>query len=63
MSLIVVLDDGADTEAITMAIGLLRGVRSVSSAGGDDAQSQVTRDSINEEWRQRIVGLLDDEGV
>jgi hypothetical protein len=61
-SLVVVLDDGADAQAIATAIGLLRGVRSVSSASGD-AQSQATRDSINEEWRQRIVGLLDDEGV
>jgi len=63
MSLIVVLDDGADTDAIATAIGMLRGVRSVSAAAGDDAQAQVTRESINDEWRQRIVGLLDDEGV
>jgi hypothetical protein len=63
MSLIVVLDDGADPEAVATAIGMLRGVRSVSAAAGDDAQSQATRESINDEWRQRIVGLLDDEGV
>jgi hypothetical protein len=63
MSLIVVLDDGADPEAVATAIGMLRGVRSVRAAAGDDAQSQATRESINDEWRQRIVGLLDDEGV
>jgi hypothetical protein len=66
MSFIVVLDDGVaddDAKAIATAIGLFRGVRSVTAAADGDAESQATRDSINEEWRRRIVGLLDDEGV
>jgi hypothetical protein len=64
-SFTVTLADGIselDAEAIAAAIGLLKGVVSVQPFGGD-ADLQSARASIDAEWRHRIVGLLDDEGV
>jgi hypothetical protein len=64
-SFIVTLADGtqpAETEMIAAAIGLLKGVVSVQPLVGD-VDLQSARTSIDAEWRQRIIGLLDDEGV
>ena len=63
--LIVQLDDGVGEEeagAIAAAIGLLKGVVSVRTAESDP-DLELTREHVNAEWRERIVGLLDDEGV
>jgi hypothetical protein len=51
-----------DVEAIAAAIRLIRGVASVKNVEGEP-DAQVDRERLNAEWRQRIVGLLDDEGV
>jgi len=48
--------------AIAAAIGLLRGVMSVQPFR-EDADGEVARARVDAEWRERIVGLLDDEGV
>jgi hypothetical protein len=63
--LIVVLSDEVQedqAEAIASAIRLFRGVVSVQ-ASQTDPDEQVARERVNAEWRERIVGLLDDEGV
>jgi len=63
--LIVVLNDevpGPDADAIAAAIRLIRGVDSVHDVSAD-SDSDVIRESVNAEWRRRIVDLLDDEGV
>jgi hypothetical protein len=63
--LVVVLNDDVpdeDVEAIAAAIRLIRGVASVKSVEGEP-DAQVDRERLNAQWRQRIVGLLDDEGV
>jgi hypothetical protein len=64
-SFTVTLADGIaepDAEAIAAAIGLFRGVVSVQPFT-DAADLQAARSRIDAEWRERIVGLLDDEGV
>ncbi len=63
--LVVVLNDDMreeDAAAIAAAIRMIRGVASVQNAEGEP-DAQVARERVNAEWRQRIVGLLDDEGV
>jgi hypothetical protein len=63
--LIVVLSDEVQedqAEAIASAIRLIRGVVSVQPSQADPDE-QVARERVNAEWRERIVGLLDDEGV
>lgn len=65
LGLVVVLSDDVreeDTESIAAAIRMIRGVASVHKAEGEP-DTQVARERMNAEWRQRIVGLLDDEGV
>jgi hypothetical protein len=64
-SFIVSLADGTeqtDADAIAAAIRLFKGVVSVQPLR-DHADMDAARASIDAEWRQRIVGLLDDEGV
>ena len=51
-----------DAEAIAAAIRLFKGVFSVQPFP-DDADMEMARANIDAEWRQRIIGLLDDEGV
>jgi hypothetical protein len=63
--LVVILDDDVrddDAEAIATAIRMIRGVASVHTAEAEP-DAQVARERMDAEWRQRIVGLLDDEGV
>jgi len=63
--LIVVLHDevpAQDAEAIAAAIRLIRGVDSVHDVSSDP-DTDVIRERVNAEWRERIVDLLDDEGV
>jgi uncharacterized Fe-S cluster-containing protein len=63
--LVVVLNDDVreeDARAIAAAIRMIRGVASVQNVEGEPVV-QVARERVNAEWRQRIVGLLDDEGV
>ena len=63
--LVVVFNDDVrdeDAAAIAAAIRMIRGVASVQYAEGEP-DAQVARERVNAEWRQRIVGLLDDEGV
>jgi hypothetical protein len=63
--LVVGLDDGVrrdEAEAIAAAIRLIRGVTFVQLADRDP-DLQLSRERVNAEWRERIVGLLDDEGV
>jgi hypothetical protein len=63
--LVVVLEDNLqheDVAAIAAAIRVIRGVALVQYADGEP-DSQLVRERINAEWRERIVGLLDDEGV
>lgn len=64
-SFIVTFADGiaqTDAEAIAAAIRLFNGVVSVRPFP-DDTDVATARANIDAEWRQRIVGLLDDEGV
>jgi hypothetical protein len=64
-ALVVVLNGDVreeDAEAIAAAIRMIRGVGSVHNAEAEP-DAQVAREQMNAEWRQRIVGLLDDEGV
>jgi hypothetical protein len=51
-----------EAEAIAAAVRLFRGVEFVQAAQ-TDPDEQMSRERVNAEWRQRIVGLLDDEGV
>jgi hypothetical protein len=63
--LVVVLNDNLreeDAQAIVAAIRIIRGVASVQYAEGEP-DGQLVRERVNAEWRQRVVGLLDDEGV
>jgi hypothetical protein len=63
--LIVFLDDGvgpADAEAVAVAIRMLKGVAGVQTADASP-DLEAARERVNAEWRERIVGLLDDEGV
>jgi hypothetical protein len=63
--LVVVLSDDVrdkDAEAVAAAIRMIRGVASVRDIEGEP-DTQEARERGNAEWRQRIVGLLDDEGV
>jgi hypothetical protein len=63
--LVVVLSDDVrddEVQAIATAIRMIRGVASVQTTEGE-ADERFARERVNAEWRQRIVGLLDDEGV
>jgi hypothetical protein len=63
--LTVVLSDDVpegEAEAIAAAIRMIRGVASVRPVDASP-DLQTARERLNAEWRQRIVGLLDDEGV
>jgi hypothetical protein len=51
-----------EAAAIAAAVRLFRGVEFVQAAE-TDPDEQLSRERVNAEWRQRIVGLLDDEGV
>jgi cell division protein FtsX len=56
-------DIGEDeAEAIAAAIRMVRGVASVKAVDADPGW-QLARERLDAEWRGRIVGLLDDEGV
>jgi hypothetical protein len=58
-------DDSVSSEhvdAIATAVGLMQGVSSTRLIADPD-DFEFAREQINAEWRQRIVGLLDDEGV
>jgi hypothetical protein len=64
-SFVVTLAEGVeqpDAEAIAAAIRLLNNVVSVEPFR-DDAGEHDARERADAEWRGRIVGLLDDEGV
>ena len=64
-SFVVTLAEGVeqpDAEAIAAAIRLLNNVVSVEPFR-DDAGEHDARERADTEWRGRIVGLLDDEGV
>jgi cell division protein FtsX len=63
--LVVVLDEAVSdkqAEAIAAAIRLIRGVSSAQFVSADP-DFELARERVNAEWRQRIIGLLDDEGV
>jgi hypothetical protein len=63
--LIVIVSDDLrpdEVEAVASAIRLLRGVVSVEAAAMSP-ELQDARERVDAEWRHRIVGLLDDEGV
>jgi hypothetical protein len=51
-----------EARAIAAALRMVRGVASVQPAEANP-DWQLARERIDAEWRQRIVGLLDDEGV
>jgi cell division protein FtsX len=65
MGMVVVLDDDLreeDAAAIAASIRMIRGVAAVQRVDSEP-DVQLVREQVNAEWRQRIVGMLDDEGV
>jgi cell division protein FtsX len=65
MGMVVVLDDDVreeDAVAIAATIRMIRGVAAVQRVD-TEPEVQLVREQVNAEWRERIVGLLDDEGV
>jgi hypothetical protein len=54
--------DSERAEAVAAAIRQLDGVVAVRPIAGDPS-AQVVRERVDAEWRQHVVGLLDDEGV
>jgi hypothetical protein len=54
--------DQVGQESVAGAIRALDGVVSVRPIDTETSE-QLLRERVDAEWRQRIIGLLDDEGV